>query len=200
MIIKNVDRHRNLFSRLFSLFDKLKLLRDLTGSPIIECKKALEESKQDVEKAKEILELKGFAHIKPVGRRYKDGFVSVLEKEKGIQLLVLNCETYNIAKTKDFLESIKNLMGHLGKYPKEDLSNEELKNFMESQIELSEKGKTVKKNVREMLALLSANTLENCSINNIFKRSMKKGIVIGSYIHAEIEPTIGTKAGIVVIK
>lgn len=46
---------------------KLRNLRDITGSPISACKEALDETGQDVEKAKALLEKRGLAYPKPKG-------------------------------------------------------------------------------------------------------------------------------------
>ena len=67
-MIANMFKHivRRSGRSIVSL-EKIKLLRDLTGSPISVCKTALDEAKENVEKAKEILEAKGLAHPKPKG-------------------------------------------------------------------------------------------------------------------------------------
>ncbi|GIM89512.1 translation elongation factor Ts [Paractinoplanes toevensis] len=78
----------------------VKKLRDLTGAGMMDCKKALEESEGDFDKAVEFLRIKGAKDVgKRAGRTAANGIVSHFEKA----LLELNCETDFVAKTADFV-------------------------------------------------------------------------------------------------
>jgi elongation factor Ts len=78
----------------------VKKLRDLTGSGMMDCKKALEESDGDFDKAVEFLRVKGAKDVgKRAGRTAANGIVS----HSGKALLELNCETDFVAKTPDFV-------------------------------------------------------------------------------------------------
>ncbi|MEV4275411.1 translation elongation factor Ts [Actinoplanes xinjiangensis] len=78
----------------------VKKLRDLTGAGMMDCKKALEESEGDFEKAVEFLRIKGAKDVgKRAGRTAANGIVS----HSGSALLELNCETDFVAKTPDFV-------------------------------------------------------------------------------------------------
>ena len=78
----------------------VKKLRDLTGSGMMDCKKALEESDGDFDKAVEFLRIKGAKDVgKRAGRTAANGIVS----HYGRALLELNCETDFVAKTPDFV-------------------------------------------------------------------------------------------------
>ncbi|GAA0550377.1 translation elongation factor Ts [Paractinoplanes ferrugineus] len=78
----------------------VKKLRDLTGAGMMDCKKALEESEGDFDKAVEFLRIKGAKDVgKRAGRTAANGIVSHFEKA----LLELNCETDFVAKTPDFV-------------------------------------------------------------------------------------------------
>jgi len=79
----------------------VKKLRDLTGSGMMDCKKALEESEGDFDKAVEILRIKG---AKDVGKRAGRTAANGLVAHSGTSLLELNCETDFVAKSADFIE------------------------------------------------------------------------------------------------
>lgn len=85
--------------------DKIKQLREETGVSIAECKKALEETKGDLEKAKEILRKWGkeFAG-KKTERETKEGIVeSYIHPNKKIGVLVdVRCESDFVARSPDF--------------------------------------------------------------------------------------------------
>ena len=79
----------------------VKKLRDLTGAGMMDCKKALEESEGDFDKAVEILRIKG---AKDVGKRAGRTAANGLVAHTGTSLLELNCETDFVAKSADFIE------------------------------------------------------------------------------------------------
>ncbi|AGZ45499.1 translation elongation factor Ts [Actinoplanes friuliensis] len=78
----------------------VKKIRDLTGAGMMDCKKALDESDGDFDKAVEFLRIKGAKDVgKRAGRTAANGIVS----HSGKALLELNCETDFVAKTPDFV-------------------------------------------------------------------------------------------------
>ncbi|HEY6424766.1 MAG TPA: translation elongation factor Ts [Pseudonocardiaceae bacterium] len=77
----------------------VKRLRDLTGSGMMDCKKALEESSGAVDTAVEILRIKG---AKDVGKRAERATVNGLVAAQGGVMIELNCETDFVAKGADF--------------------------------------------------------------------------------------------------
>src|ERR1700754_212288 len=85
----------------------VKRLRDLTGSGMMDCKKALEESEGDFDKAVEILRIKG---AKDVGKRAGRTAANGLVAHAGTSLLELNCETDFVAKNADFIELAQTLV------------------------------------------------------------------------------------------
>lgn len=94
----------------------VKQLRELTGAGMLECKKALEEAQGDIEKAKEILRIKGLAKAeKKAGRETKEGIVQtyVSEDRKVGVILELNCETDFVARNEQFVELSLNLAKHI---------------------------------------------------------------------------------------
>jgi elongation factor Ts len=87
----------------------VKKLRDLTGAGMMDCKKALEESGGDFDKAVEILRVKGAKDVnKRAGRTAANGLVA----HSGKALLELNCETDFVAKNEDFVAFAQQLVAH----------------------------------------------------------------------------------------
>ena len=85
--------------------EQVKLLREKTGAGMLNCKKALMETKGDFEKAIEFLRQKGLASAeKKVSRITKQGIVSTyIHTGSKIGVLVeLNCETDFVARRIEF--------------------------------------------------------------------------------------------------
>ncbi|HSC35427.1 MAG: translation elongation factor Ts [Candidatus Dadabacteria bacterium] len=83
----------------------VKEIRDRTGAPFIDCKKALEEVAGDFDKAIEILKIKGVAKAaKKVGRETPEGTItSYIHAGGKIGVLVeINCETDFVARNEEF--------------------------------------------------------------------------------------------------
>lgn len=94
----------------------VKDLRERTGAGFMDCKKALEESGDDVEKAIEFLRKKGLAAaLKKAGRAANEGRVqSYIHGEGRIGVLVeVNCETDFVARTDEFQEFARNIAMHI---------------------------------------------------------------------------------------
>lgn len=96
--------------------EMVKNLREMTGAGMLECKKALEEAGGDMEKAKEILRIRGLAKAdKKAGRETKEGIIYayVSEDRKTGVLIELNCETDFVAKNEHFVELALNIAKHI---------------------------------------------------------------------------------------
>src|SRR5439155_728200 len=79
----------------------VKKVRVLTGAGMMDCKKALEESGGDFDKAVEILRIKGAKDVgKRAGRATAEGLVAA----DGGVMVELNCETDFVAKNDEFQE------------------------------------------------------------------------------------------------
>ncbi len=94
----------------------VKELRDRTGAGIMDCKKALLETDNDVEKAIEFLRKKGIAKAaKKASREAKEGIIeSYIHFNGQLGVLVeVNCETDFVARTDDFKELAKNIAMHI---------------------------------------------------------------------------------------
>ena len=96
--------------------DLIKELRELTSCGVIECKKALEESAGDLQKAKAYLQKRGLEIEKKKGSRTaKEGRIeSYLHSGNKIGVMLeLNCETDFVAKNEDFVRISKDIAMHI---------------------------------------------------------------------------------------
>jgi elongation factor Ts len=83
--------------------EQVKKLREVTGAGIMDCKKALEASEGDVNKAIEYLRHKGIASAsKREGREAKEGLISIHAPGTRAAVIELNCETDFVARTDEF--------------------------------------------------------------------------------------------------
>ena len=90
--------------------EKIKKLRQSTGAGFKDCNAALKESNGDLDKAVEILRVKGIAKAsKKMSRDAKEGVIVVSGDENKTSLIEVNCETDFVAKTDGFVELAHNL-------------------------------------------------------------------------------------------
>ncbi len=93
-----------------SNIEKVKQLRKSTGAGFKDCNAALKESSGDLDKAAEILRVKGIAKAsKKMSRSATEGVVVVSGDEKKMSLIEVNCETDFVAKNDDFIDFVKEL-------------------------------------------------------------------------------------------
>ena len=93
-----------------SHIEKIKQLRQSTGAGFNDCNTALQEAERDLDKAVEILRVKGIAKAsKKMSRDAKEGVVAVSGDEKKISLIEVNCETDFVAKNNAFINFVKEL-------------------------------------------------------------------------------------------
>ncbi|MFD0277559.1 translation elongation factor Ts [Kitasatospora sp. NPDC127111] len=127
----------------------VKKLRELTGAGMMDCKKALDEAEGDVQKAVELLRIKGQKGVaKREGRDASNGAVAALiaeDKKSGV-LVELNCETDFVAKGDNFVQVADAIAAHVAKTAPADLDA-----ALASEIEA---GKTVQQFVDEANATL----------------------------------------------
>tara|TARA_Y100000590_G_scaffold194982_1_gene221463 strand:- start:793 stop:1644 length:852 start_codon:yes stop_codon:yes gene_type:complete len=90
--------------------EKVKKLRQSTGAGFKDCNAAIQEAKGDLEKAVEILRIKGISKAsKKMSREAKEGVVAVSGNNKKTSLIEVNCETDFVAKNEDFINFVKEL-------------------------------------------------------------------------------------------
>lgn len=173
--------------------ERVKELRQRTGIGMMECKKALQESNGDIEKAITILRKKGHARAKDkMGRETSEGLVgSYIHLNGKIGVLVeVNCESDFVARNEEFKDLVKNIAMHIAaaspKYisseevPKEEL--EEEKDIVREQFKDSKKPPEIMEKIVQ--GKLSKFYEEVCLLNQQYIRDDKVSIekLLTSYI------------------
>jgi len=93
-----------------SNIEKVKQLRKSTGAGFNDCNAALDESSGDLDKAIEILRIKGVSKAsKKMSRVANEGVVAISGDEKKLSLIEVNCETDFVAKNENFIRFVKEL-------------------------------------------------------------------------------------------
>ena len=91
-------------------FAKIKQLRQLTGAGFNDCSNALKEANDDIDKAIEVLRVKGIAKAsKKMSREAKEGVIAVSGDSQKTSILEVNCETDFVAKNENFINFVKEL-------------------------------------------------------------------------------------------
>lgn len=109
--------------------ERVKELRQRTGIGMMECKKALQESNGDIEKAITILRKKGHARVKDkMSRETSEGLVgSYIHLNGKIGVLVeVNCESDFVARNEEFKDLVKNIAMHIAAANPKYISSEEV--------------------------------------------------------------------------
>ena len=90
--------------------DKIKTLRQSTGAGFKDCNSAIKEANGDLDKAVEILRVKGVAKAsKKMSRDANEGVIALSGDSKKFSLIEVNCETDFVAKNEDFISFVKEL-------------------------------------------------------------------------------------------
>ena len=90
--------------------EKVKQLREATGAGFKDCNLAIKESGGDLDKAVEILRVKGISKAsKKMSRDAKEGVIATSGDESKISVIEINCETDFVAKNDDFVSFAKEL-------------------------------------------------------------------------------------------
>ena len=92
--------------------ETVKQLRELSGAGVMECKRALEETGGDLDRAAAILKERGVAAAaKRADRAAKDGLISsYIHPGSRIGVLIeVNCETDFVARTDEFQKLVRDL-------------------------------------------------------------------------------------------
>ena len=111
--------------------EKVKKLRKSTGAGFKDCNAALKESDGDLDKAAEILRVKGIAKAsKKMSRSAKEGVVLLSGDEQKMSLIEVNCETDFVAKNDDFITFVKELsdLNNINSSSIEELKKTPMKN------------------------------------------------------------------------
>ena len=127
--------------------EKVKQLREATGAGFKDCNLAVKESGGDLDKAVEILRVKGISKAsKKMSRDAKEGVIATSGDENKISVLELNCETDFVAKNDDFVSFAKELSDL------NNLNNSDLDKLNKSNMS---NGKSVEDNLISLIAKMS---------------------------------------------
>ncbi len=163
----------------------VKELRDSTGAPFIDCKKALEEVSGDIDKALDILKIRGVAKAsKKVGRETPEGTImSYIHAGGKIGVMVeINCETDFVARNEEFQDFAREVAMQIAasnpKYvSKENIPEEELekeKEVMKAQVLESGKPADIAEKIVE--GKIEKYYEEVCLLNQTYIRDSKQKI------------------------
>ena len=177
--------------------EKIKQLRQSTGAGFKDCNNAVKEAEGNLEKASEILRVKGIAKAsKKMSRDAKEGVVVVSGDKHKTSIIEINCETDFVAKNNDFIDFAKELG--------------ELNNSCSSEIDVLKKstmknGKTVDENlvtliskIGEKITIGKNKTLYNSNSHNyayqhsVIKDNVSKLGVIVSLEAKEVDEKVNT--------
>ena len=164
--------------------EKVKKLREATGAGFKDCNLAIKESKGDLDKAIEILRVKGISKAsKKMSRDAKEGVVAVSGNESKTSVIEVNCETDFVAKNEDFTDFVKELS---------ELNNEKNSNLDELKNSKMKNGESVENNVVSLIAKIG----EKITIGKA-KTIENDGAVNNHYLHTVVKDNISKLAVIV---
>ena len=124
--------------------EKVKELRKATGAGFKDCNNALKEASGNLEKAVEILRVKGISKAsKKMSRDAKEGLVAISGNQKKISIIEVNCETDFVAKNDDFISFVSEVseLNHNVSSSSDNLKVSKMKN-----------GKKVDENLVELIS------------------------------------------------
>ena len=164
--------------------EKVKQLREATSAGFKDCNLAIKESGGDLDKAVEILRVKGISKAsKKMSRDAKEGVVATSGDETKTSIIELNCETDFVAKNDDFVSFAKELS--------------ELNNQKDSDIEKLNKSKMANnQTVEDNLVALIAKMGEKITIGRVktFNHSGTKNF---NYLHTVVKDNLSKLAVVV---
>ena len=167
--------------------DKVKKLREVTGAGFKDCNLAIKESNGDLDKAVEILRVKGISKAsKKMTRDAKEGVVAISGDEKKMSLIEVNCETDFVAKNDDFVNFVKELS---------ELNNEKNSNIDELKKSKMKNDITVEDNLVALIAKIG----EKITIGKT-KTISSSSSTNYQYLHTVVKDNLAKLAVIVAIE
>ena len=164
--------------------EKVKQLREATGAGFKDCNLAVKESGGDLDKAVEILRVKGISKAsKKMSRDAKEGVIATSGDENKISIIELNCETDFVAKNDDFVSFAKELS--------------ELNNHNDSDLDKLNKskmsnGQTVEDNLVSLIAKMG----EKITVGKV-KTFNQSGTKNFNYLHTIVKDNLSKLSVIV---
>ena len=176
---------------------KVKKLREATGAGFKDCNLAIKESEGDLDKAVEILRIKGISKAsKKMSREAKEGVVAISGDEKKTSMIEVNCETDFVAKNDDFINFVKELS---------ELNNQNDSNLDNLKKSKMKNGSSVKDNLVSLIAKIGekitigqTKTISNSSsincqyLHTVVKDNLAKLAVVVSLETRENSETVKT--------
>ena len=160
---------------------KVKKLRETTGAGFKDCNLAIKESNGDLDKAIEILRVKGITKAsKKMSRDAKEGVIAVSGDNKKTSLIEVNCETDFVAKNDDFVKFVKELS---------DLNNKVNSNIENLKNTKMSNGETVDNNLVALIAKIG----EKITIGKT-KTIENAGTVNSQYLHTVVKDNLAKLA------
>jgi len=157
--------------------DKVKQLREATGAGFKDCNLAVKESGGDLDKAIEILRIKGISKAsKKMSRDAREGVIATSGDEKKISVLELNCETDFVAKNDDFVLFAKELS---------DLNNQNDSDLNKLNKSSMSNGKSVEDNLVSLIAKMG----EKITVGNA-KTFNQSGTINFRYLHTVVKDNL----------
>ena len=167
--------------------EKIKHLRQSTGAGFKDCNNALKESKGNIDKAIEILRVKGISKAsKKMSRTANEGVVALQNSDKQCSIIEVNCETDFVAKNNDFINFVKeiSIINDLNSSNLDKLKNSKMKNNKsvdENLVDLISK-------IGEKITIGRAKTIKNNGSKNY------------TYLHTIVKDNLSKLAVIVSLK
>ena len=162
----------------------IKKLRSLTGAGFKDCSSALEESSGKIDKAIEILRIKGVSKAsKKMSREAKEGVVAISGDERKTSIIEVNCETDFVAKNDDFINFVKELS---------ELNNSTNSNLEELKKSIMKNGSSVDDNLVALIAKIG----EKITIGQT-KTISNSSSINYQYLHTVVKDNLGKLAVVV---
>ena len=166
------------------LLESVKKLRELTGVGFKDCKLAVDESNNNIEKAIEFLRKKGIAKASnKMSRTASEGLCLLHEKDGKVSLIEINSETDFVAKNKEFISFCKEI-SLINFVNKADLLKVN-KTIMENNLPVETNLIDLIAKIGEKITITRAVFFDNTNGKNSF------------YVHGSIEEKIGKIISIV---
>ena len=164
--------------------EKVKKLREATGAGFKDCNLAIKESGGDLDKAVEILRVKGISKAsKKMSRDAKEGVVAVSGDENKISAIEVNCETDFVAKNDDFINFVKELS---------EMNNDKNSNIDDLNSSKMKNGQTVSDNLVALVAKIG----EKITIGKV-KTINNNGSINFHYLHTVVKDNLSKLAVLV---
>jgi elongation factor Ts len=141
----------------------IQALRKATGAPMLDCKRALEETGGDLEEAKKWLREKGLAGAaKRDDREASEGAVAAVRNGSAAAIVELRCETDFVAKADDFVSLADELAAVV-----------------------AAKGEGAAADLEGEVERLRSTLQENISLGRVVRLEAKAGDVVDTYVHLQ---------------